>query len=128
MRIIIYFLLAVWGTVIAQGNVYEYSQLWEDFKGPAGIVSTMWRTASEEYKATYTSAESMLRIFERTRLINLDKAYGELLKELGEEPDPNAKSHKLEFFNYLGSLGWEVVWVHDVDGRVIYEFKRAIAE
>ena len=132
MRIAIYFLLAsvlaVGTTGIAENSSYQYGQVIEDLRGVGGGVTVTWKTSTEEYSGNYVDAGNLLNLFVNTRLENLGKAYGELLKNLDVEHNPNIKSNKLRFLDYLGSSGWEIVWVRELEAKTIYEFKRPIVE
>ena len=63
-----------------------------------------------------------------TRRKNLNLAYGGLLKEVGVVDNLNIPSNKVEFINYLGSIGWEFIFIEAGSSKTktSYYFKKAI--
>ncbi len=126
LRIIIFLLLILWGTTIAQEYTYQYGQILEDFRGGLGTVTVTWKFADKEFSASTTSATELLSPFTNVRVENLNAAYGKLLIEIGFEDNPNIKSNKIEFLDYIGSLGWEFIYIQEFSSRTLYYFKRVI--
>ena len=101
----------------------------ENLRGPLGSAVVTWTTSTEEYTGSYQHPDSILDLlFSNVRLESLDKAYGNLLEELGIEYDPNIKSNKIRFLDHLGSLGWKLLWIQELEGKTIYRFERPVLE
>ena len=128
MRIATFLLLVIWGTTTAQEYTYQYGQILEDFRGGLGTVTVTWKFSDKEFSATITSATELLSPFTNVRVENLNAAYGKLLIEIGSEDNPNIKSNKIEFLDYIGSLGWEFIYIQEFSSRTLYYFKKAIRE
>ena len=127
MRVLVYFLLAILFTANAES--YQHSQVVENLRGPLGSAVVTWTTSTEEYTGSYQYPDSVFSLlFSNIRLENLDKAYGKLLEELDIEYDPNIKSNKIRFLDHLGSLGWKLLWIRELEGKTIYQFERPVSE
>ena len=128
LRIATFFLLVIWGTTNAQEYTYQYGQVLEDLRGGLGSVNVTWKFSDKEFSVNVLDSGELLNTFKNTRIENLNNAYGKLLIELGLEDNPNIKSNKIEFLDYIGSLGWEFIYIQELSGRTLYYFKRAIRE
>ena len=132
MKTVIYLLLVTLTIAIAQESIYEYGQLLEDSGGELGMVSITWKPNGKEYVSyirTSLSLGDFLNIA-ATRRKNLNLAYGGLLKEVGVVDNLNIPSNKVEFLNYLGSIGWEFIFIEEGSSKTktSYYFKKAIKE
>ncbi len=115
--------------VHAETYSYQHSQVVENLRGLLGSAVVTWTTSTEEYTGSYNHPDNILSLlFSNIRLENLDKAYGKLLEELGIEYDPNIKSNKIRFLDHLGSLGWKLLWIEELEGKTIYRFEKSILE
>ncbi len=115
-------------TVTEGSTSPEPAQLIEDFSGGLGSISIVWKA---DNKAFSSSSQIPLEFLENTnsnRLKNMNMAYGELLKELGVENDPNLVNNKVEFLNYLSSSGWKLVPSEKISNRdvTLYQFEKVI--
>ena len=128
LKIAIFTLLVMWGMGIAQGLTYEYGQLTEDLRGGLGKTSLKWKPNDNEFVSHVQTPVKFGDIFNLTRFENLDLAYGGLLKEVGVGDDPDIANNKVEFLNYLGSLGWELIFFQERQGQTFYYFKKPIIE
>ncbi len=100
----------------------------EDFGGGLGKTSLIWKPNNEEFVSHIQADLRFVDIFNLSRFDNIDLAYGGLLKEVGVGNDPNIANNKVEFLNYLGSLGWEFIFIQERQGQTFYYFKRPIIE
>ena len=118
----------MWGVGIAQEVTYEYGQLTEDLRGGLGKTSLIWKPNDKEFVSHVQTDLKFLDIFNLTRFENIGLAYGGLLKEVGVGDDPNIANNKVEFLNYLGSQGWEFIFIQERASQTFYYFKRPINE
>ncbi len=125
MKIAIYLLLVVWSVGVAQTYTYEYAQLTEDSRSELEKGVIIWETTNEKLSSNFDDPIRLLTPFGSPKNANINKAYGELLKKMGTEDDPDVTNNRLEFLDYLGSLGWELMFFQQLSEQAItYQFKK----
>ena len=125
MKIAICFLLVIWGIGLAQKYTYEYGQLTEDARNELERGIIIWETTTGKVTSTFDDPIKLLTPFGSPKNANINKAYGELLKKMGAEDDPDVANNRLEFLDYLGSLGWELMFFQQLSEQATtYQFKK----